>query len=156
MPYLVQAAITEYYQLDTRKWSEVLVAQSCLTLCDPMNCSLLGSSVHGTLQARILEWVAISFSRGSSQPRDQTQVSCIVADSLPSEPPGKPLINKQVLLTVLEARKSKIKLLTESECLVRRTHFQFIDGSLLAVSSHGRDSERSLWDLLHRDFNPFH
>ena len=55
----------------------VLVAQSCSTHCDPMDCSPLGSSVHGILQARILEWVAISFSRGSSQPRGQTQVSRI-------------------------------------------------------------------------------
>ena len=46
----------------------------CLTLCNPMDCSLPGSSVHGIFQARILEWVAISSSRGSSQPRDQTQV----------------------------------------------------------------------------------
>ena len=45
--------------------------------CNPMDYSLLGSSVHGILQARILEWVAISFSKGSSQPRDCTQVSCI-------------------------------------------------------------------------------
>ena len=45
--------------------------------CNPMNCSLPGSSVHGILQARILEWVAISFSRGSSWPRDQTWVACI-------------------------------------------------------------------------------
>ena len=59
----------------TPKWSEV--TQSCPTLCDPMNCSPPGSSVHGIFQARILEWVAISFFRGSSQPRDQTQVSCI-------------------------------------------------------------------------------
>ena len=50
--------------------------QSCPTLCDPMECSPLGSSVDGILQARILEWVAISFSRGCSQPRDWTQVSC--------------------------------------------------------------------------------
>ena len=55
----------------------VLVAQSCPTLCGPMDCSLPGSSVHGILQARILEWIAISFSRGFSQPRDQTQVSYI-------------------------------------------------------------------------------
>ena len=48
------------------------VAQSCPTLCKPMNCSLQGSSVHGILQARILEWVAIPFSRGSSLPRDRT------------------------------------------------------------------------------------
>ena len=46
------------------------VTQSCLTLCDPMDCSLPGSSLHRILQARVLEWVAISFSRGSSQPRD--------------------------------------------------------------------------------------
>ena len=58
--------------------SKVNVAQSCTTLCDPMDCSLPGSSVHGIFQARILEWVAISFSRRSSQPRDQTQVSHIV------------------------------------------------------------------------------
>ena len=61
------------------KWSEVkvLVTQLCPTLCDPMDCSLPGSSVHGILQVRILEWVAIPFSRGSSRPRDQTWVSCI-------------------------------------------------------------------------------
>ena len=53
------------------------VAQSCPTLCNPMDCSLPGSSLHGILQARVLEWVAISFSRGSSWPRDQTQVSRI-------------------------------------------------------------------------------
>ena len=50
--------------------SESEVAQSCPTLCDPVDCSLPGSSVHGILQARVLEWVAISFSRGSSQPTD--------------------------------------------------------------------------------------
>ena len=53
------------------------VSQSCPTLCDPMDCSPPGSSIHGILQARILEWVAISFSRGSSRTRDQTQVSRI-------------------------------------------------------------------------------
>ena len=53
-----------------------LVAQTCPTLCNPMDCSLPGSSVQGVLQARILEWVAIPSSRGSSQPRDQTHVSC--------------------------------------------------------------------------------
>ena len=50
----------------------VLVTQLCLTLCDPMDCSPPGSSVHGILQSRILEWVAISFSGGSFQYRDQT------------------------------------------------------------------------------------
>ena len=53
------------------------VGKSCPTLYDPMGCSPPGSSVHGILQARILRWAAISFSRGSSQPRDQTHVSSI-------------------------------------------------------------------------------
>ena len=67
-----------------------IIAQSCLTLCNPMDCSLTSSSVHGIFQARILEWVAIYFSKGSSQPRDRTQVSHMEEDSLLSEPPGKP------------------------------------------------------------------
>ena len=58
-------------------FSWCLVAKSCPTLCDPMGCSPLGSSVHGIPQASILEWVASSFSRGSSQPRDGTHISCI-------------------------------------------------------------------------------
>ena len=54
-----------------------LVTKSCLTLCDPRNCSPSNSSVHGIFQARILEWVAISSSRKSFWPRDQTQFSCV-------------------------------------------------------------------------------
>ena len=74
----------------------VLVILSCLTLCDPMDCSPPGSSVRGILQARILERVAISSSRRSSQTRDRTQVSHIAGDSLLSEPPGK---SKKVFTT---------------------------------------------------------
>ena len=55
-------------------WVKVKVTQLCLTLCDPMD-----YTVHGILQARILEWVAVPSSRGSSQPRDRTQVSFIIA-----------------------------------------------------------------------------
>ena len=55
-------------------WMDV---QSCPTLCDPMNCNPPGSSVHGIFQARTLQWVAVPSSKGSSQPRDQTSVSCI-------------------------------------------------------------------------------
>ena len=67
------------FQALSDEWSEANeVAQSCLTLCDPMDCSLPGFSVHGIFQARVLGWVVISFSRGSSQPRNQTWVSCIV------------------------------------------------------------------------------
>ena len=56
---------------------KLIAAQSCLTPCDPMDYSPPVSSVHGISQARILEWVAISFSRGSPWPRDWTHVSCI-------------------------------------------------------------------------------
>ena len=63
---------------DLWRWLKMLVTQSCLTLCDPMDCTLPGSSVHGISQARILECFAISFSRGSSLSRDRTWVSCIV------------------------------------------------------------------------------
>ena len=68
-----------------------LVAQLCLPLWNPMGCSPQGSSVHGISQTTILEWVAISFSRGSSWPRDQTQISSIAGRFFTTEPLGKPL-----------------------------------------------------------------
>ena len=60
------------------------------TLCDPMDCSLPGSFVHGILQARMLKWVAISFSRGSPQPAIEPRTPALQAVSLPSEPSEKP------------------------------------------------------------------
>ena len=75
---------------ETKKGVKVLVAQSCPTICDPMDCSPPGSSVHGIFQARILEWIAISFSRGSSRPRDGTGSLVLQADSLLTELRGKP------------------------------------------------------------------
>ena len=74
-----------------RRWGlswtkkRVLIAQSCLTLCDPKDCSPPGFSVHGISQARILEWVAVPSSMGSSRPRDQTGPPALQADSLPSD-----------------------------------------------------------------------
>ena len=67
------------------------VPQSCLTLCDPMDCSPSGSSVHRISQERILEWVALSYSRGSSWSRDWTRISCtssVVDEFLNTEPSG--------------------------------------------------------------------
>ena len=72
---IIMLLISYGYYKDEVNWSEV--TQLCPTLCDPIDCSLPGSSVRGILQARILEWVAISFSRRSSQARDRTWVSCI-------------------------------------------------------------------------------
>ena len=73
--FIVFPNILKYLKSQIVKKSEL--AQSCPTLCDPMDCSSPGSSVYGILQARILQWLAIPFSRGSSKPRDQTWVSCI-------------------------------------------------------------------------------
>ena len=67
-------------------------AQSCLTLRDPMDCSLPGSSVHGILQERILEWVAVPFSRDLPNWGIKPTSPTLWADSVPSEPPGKPLL----------------------------------------------------------------
>jgi len=83
VPLLIQLLLTF---LNNESVSCSVTSNAFVTL---MDYSLPGSLVLGILlQARILEWVAISFSRGSSQSRDRTRVSCIAADSLPSEPPG--------------------------------------------------------------------
>ena len=75
------------------------VAQSCPTLFNSMNCSMPGCSVHGISQTRILEQVAISSSRGSSEPRDRTRVSCIAGEFFTAVPPRKPN------LTVIDPQK---------------------------------------------------
>ena len=81
IPSAVEPQITPYSLYSDDRLRRVSISicakslQSCLTICDPMDCSPPGSSVHGVLQARILEWISISFSRGSSQPGDQTHVS---------------------------------------------------------------------------------
>ena len=68
--WIILSGSSDSIVADEIKKKESEVVQLCLTLCDPMDCSLPGSSLHGIFQARVLEWVAISFSRGSSQPRD--------------------------------------------------------------------------------------
>ena len=97
----------------------VWVTQLCLTLCNPMDCSLPGSSVHGILQARILEWVAISFSRGSSWPRDWTHVSCVsypgrwgffTTAPLGISGRGEPSVNKKVYCILLLSSSSVLEI----------------------------------------------
>ena len=99
--------ITQYYYCPLIMC--VLSHKSCPTLFDPMDCSPPGSSVHGIFQARILEWVAISFSRGFSSPRDQTWVSCIAGRLfLLLSHQGSPcLLNKKLLKSVLLIITSK-------------------------------------------------
>ena len=108
-----------------------LVAKSCLTLCDLMDCSPPGSSVHGIFQARILEWCAISFSRGSSQPRDRTGVSGTEADSLPIKLPGK-------ILSSLRPSKGNCKCLPVNEVMASFQSSPHADLSPLTTFQFGR------------------
>ena len=86
-----------YHSIVNWLWVHAKSLQSCLTLCDPMDCSPPRSSVHGILQARILEWVPVPSSRASLQPRDGTnsRLQHWQSDSLQLVPPGKPLYKKK-------------------------------------------------------------
>ena len=101
------------------------VTQSCPTLCDPMDYSLPGFSIHGIFQARVPQWVAISFSRGSSQPRDRIQVSCIVG-------------RRFTLWATREAQATQVQFLGKE----LRSHFKLL---LAGVSS--RPSPQPRWTL---------
>ena len=81
-----------------------LVAKLCPTLLQPHRLSLPDSSVHGSLQARISEWAAISFYAGSSGPRDQSHISCIAGGYLTAEPPGK-------ILNIIEKKLNRAQIL---------------------------------------------
>ena len=107
-----------------------LLAQSCLTLCDPMNCSLLGSSVHGIFQARILEWVAVSFSRGYFWPRDRTCVSCIAGRFFTTVPPGKHQVPVMLMLLVFYTSNSKVLLRDDLHVI----KFTFINTPILIIN----------------------
>ena len=121
----------------------VLVFQSCPILCNPMDCSPPGSSVHGILQARVLEWVAISSSRGSSWPRDQTCVSCISCT-------GRRILYPQGTWNrVADKRRNSLKILFFSEKLIVlwilflcffswKWNFFFFNKTWIKVSSWGR------------------
>ena len=99
---------------------------SCVRLCDPVDCSPPGSSIHGILQARILEWVAISFSRGSSQPRSPA----LQADALTSEPPGRMWnpkydVSECIYKTEADSQPSKTDMVTKGEKWGRDKFSQF-------------------------------
>ena len=85
-----------FFFLKSFKFLKFLVPQSCATLCNPTDCSLPGSFVHGILQAGILEGVAVPFSRGSSQPRYQSQASCIAVGFFISWATREALMNAEV------------------------------------------------------------
>ena len=90
-------------------------AQLCSTLCNHIDCSPPGSSVHGISQARILEWVDIPSSRGSSPPRDQLSSPALQVDSLPVEPLGKPEYRLVILQTVF-AKDQREEIFSSGGC----------------------------------------
>ena len=83
--------------------SKIEMGQSCLTLCDPMDRSLPGSSVHGILQATVLEWVAISFSGDLPNPGIEPGSLALEADTWTSEPPGKPGRSNSLVIKPLDS-----------------------------------------------------
>ena len=121
-----------YHLIPVRTYvCECWVAQLGPTLCNLMDCSPPGSSVHGILQARILEWVAIPFSRGSSQPSDRTQVSpALQADSLPSEPPGKTHQSEW-------SSSKSLQIINGGEGVEKREPFYIVGGKANWCSQHG-------------------
>ena len=92
--------------LKHQEWNEV--AQLCPTLCNPMDCSPPASSIHGIFQARVLEWGAIAFSRGSSRLRDRTLVSHFAGRGFTSEPPGKPQTSGRVCFKLVNIKFIKL------------------------------------------------
>ena len=92
-----------------------------------MDCSLPSSSLHGILQVRVLEWVAISFSKGSSRPRDRTRVSHIAGRRLTSEPPGKPKIRIDCNKKKYSEKKSEKELLKFKD-MISEICFQSTEG----------------------------
>ena len=113
------------------KWGEV--TQSLPTLCDPMDCSLPGFSIHRFSQARIMEWVAISFSRGSSWPRDWTPVSCIIGRLLTL------WATREVLIYIKLTNKNFIYLIYTTWCFDMLIHSEIIAMTKLiniSITSH--------------------
>ena len=105
----------------------VVIAQSYPTLCNPTDCSLQGSSVHGILQARIPDWVASPFSRGSALPGTEPGSPTLQPDSLLSEPPGKPYESLIVInqLDVMRYIASPLPAIFPTEILTRFSSVQF-------------------------------
>ena len=126
------------------------VTQSCPTLCDPMD-----YTVHGILQATILESVSCSFSRGSSQPRDRTQVSCITANSLPAEPQGKPKNTGMDSLSLLQqiflTQKSNRGLLHCKQILYQLIYHGSPNNTLVELTIGFFSSHVWMWKLDYKE-----
>ena len=116
-----------------------LVAQSCLTLCNSMDYSITGSSVHGISQTRILEWDAMPSSRDKAQPRDRTQVSCIAGGLFTSWATRKAQENQETFLILKETPRKEdgsYKFKTIFPCLLRCLWLQSSLKWIIAITDH--------------------
>ena len=106
----------------------VLVTQLCPILCDPKDCSPPGSSGHGILQARILEWIATPFSGGSSRPRDWTRVSCIASKffTIWATREAPVLCTKRIKYVYIDNMEKSLRLIKESSKTVKYNIIQFL------------------------------
>ena len=120
---------------------------SCVWLCDPMDCSLPGSSVHGILQARILEWVAMPSSRGSSQPRDRTQVFYTAGRFFTTEPPEKP--NTCVCDTWQQWPPNDHEY-THTQILAAKYYLSLRGSKLHWTDGWSQESTKCAWNILFR------
>ena len=126
------------------KWNEV--TQSCpTTLCDPIDCSLPGFSIHWIFQARVLEWVAISFSRGSSRPSDGTQVSSIACGFLTSWATRKALEIQVLYQMTLCEVQSTVNMPITSMSFLNLSHFTFLGFSFFICQVCHHHSVREQW-----------
>ena len=126
--------------------SPCLVATLSPILCDPLYCNPRGSSAHGIFQARILEWVVISYSRGSSQPSDQTHI-CLAGRFLTTVPPGKSLFQKHLHTKKKIYRCSKIMNLHPPICLKKKKKVVFLDLRSKGMNRMCKDSGTMLTEI---------
>ena len=129
-----ELSLTEILKMSVIK---VLVTQSCLTLCNPVDYRPTGSSIHGIFWARILEWVAIRFSRGFSQSKDQTQVSCI-ADRFftMSEPSEIIKCNLQsLILLIRQLDQIRVNFISEEDWFCFPIHLCSLDNCFIYPES---------------------
>ena len=127
-----------------------LVAQSCLMLWDPMDCSPPRFSIHGIFQARIQEWVAISFSRGSSWPRNRTQVSCIAFRFFTTWATRRPCAAYRTLIPQqgLNPRASLVAQMVKNPPAIQKTQVQFLGGEDPLEKGMATHSSILAWGIL--------
>ena len=124
---------------------EVLVTQSCPSLCNCVDCSPPGFSFHGILQVRILEWIATSFSRGSSWPRDRTQISCITLRFFTIWAPWETLNFANLYVKIFTLCSVLYCIVGFRNILWNKTYANFLKGGSLIIIRTWKWKRKSFW-----------